>query len=79
MSNFQMTLVPVQNVGLAFQQALDAVGSTGLTKRVKKAEFNRLKKTLVALRQVPDDVEITHVANGITSNGDNVIIVGYRE
>lgn len=49
-----------------------------MTKRQRKAEFNRLRRILNDLRLLPKDVQITHIACSVNLNGENVLVVTWR-
>ena len=61
-------------VGRAFQQQLGAVPSV-TEKRRRKSEFVKLRQVLMALRLVPTNFDMHHIAWGVDRNGNETILV----
>jgi len=61
-------------VGRAFQQQLGAVPSV-TEKRRRKSEFVKLRQVLMALRLVPVNFDMHHIAWGVDKNGNETILV----
>jgi hypothetical protein len=65
-----------ETVGLAFQAALAATYATK-SKRKQKAEFNRLKRSLSALRLIDSTFDVQYIGWATDRNGEgHVIVVG---
>lgn len=66
--------ISTETVGLAFQAALAATYGMK-SKRKRKAEFNRLKKSLVAMRLIPSTFDTQYIGWSIDRNGETSILV----
>lgn len=75
-----LSTIPIsqETVGAAFQQALAAQASQK-SKRARRAEFNRLKRTLLSLRLVPSTFDIQYIGQAVDRNGDFTILVVGRQ
>jgi len=66
--------IRAETVGQAFQQQLAATYALK-SKAKRKAEFNRMKRTLIGLRLVPVNFDIVYIAWGVDKNGCETIVV----
>jgi hypothetical protein len=66
--------IRAETVGLAFQQQLAATYALK-SKSKRKAEFNRMKRTLIGLRIVPANFDIVYITWGVDKNGCETIVV----
>ena len=66
--------IPAETVGKAFQAAL-AAQYAQKSKRKRKTEFNRLHRSLIALRLIPSTFDTYAIGWGIDRNGDSNIVV----
>lgn len=63
-----------ETVGLAFQAAL-AAQYAQKSKRKRRVEFNRLSKTLHAMRLVDSTFDIHYIGWSIDRNGEQTILI----
>lgn len=69
--------ISAETVGLAFQAQL-AVQYAQKSKRKRRTEFNRLKRTLIAMRLVPTTFDIQYIGWSIDHNGEHhILVVGH--
>ncbi len=66
--------IQTETVGLAFQQTL-AAQYAQKSKSKRRSEFNRLKRSLLAMRLIPAELDIQHIGWSIDRNGATHILV----
>ena len=70
----QVIQISTETVGQAFLQAL-AAQYAAKSKSKRRAEFNRLKRTLLAMRLIPSTFDVHAIAWGISRVGGSTIVV----
>ena len=68
-----VVVFPTAAIGLAARLINDAYFLE--TKRKRKAQFNKIKRALVAIEIIPPGKQIMHIARGISRNGDHETIL----